>query len=212
MLSRIDDIIYPNRCEVIEIEIEASQRYIYPIFKNGRTSLHEYAQAQKFKTLINEQIKRLDIIDIILRNPIDRFIAGVNAYVYNEKLENPQLDVNTIIYFAETYLFLNRHYAPQISWLVNLNRYASPAAKFRLHSMSALSEFTPLSRRPREDNMLSTDDIARLKSNPHNEIYLKLDQLLVDLIGQELTFTEILEYINVKEPSIYKHVLPQTKS
>ena len=204
MLSRIDDIIYPNRCEVIEM---SSQRYIYPIFKNGRTSLHEYAQAQKFKTLINEQIKKLDVIDVILRNPIDRFIAGVNAYVYNEKLENPQLDVNTIIYFAETYLFLNRHYAPQISWLVNLNRYVSPTAKLRLHSMSALSEFTPLVRRPREDNMLSTDDIARLKSNPHNEIYLKLDQLLVDLIGQELTFTEILEYINVKEPSIYKHVL-----
>ena len=73
--------------------------------------------------------------------------------------------------------------------------------------MSALSEFTPLTWRPREDNMLSESDIIRLKSNPHNEIYLKLDQLLVDLIGQELTFTEILEYINVKEPSIYKHVL-----
>jgi hypothetical protein len=190
----------------------ASQRYIYPIFKNGHTSLVYHARDEKFKTLINEQIKRLDVIDVILRNPIDRFIAGVNAYVYNEKLENPQLDVNTIIYFAETYLFLNRHYAPQISWLVNLNRYVSPTAKLRLHSMSALSEFTPLTWRPREDNMLSESDIVRLKSNPHNEIYLKLDQLLVDLIGQELTFAEILEYINVKEPSIYKHVLPQTKS
>ena len=204
MLSRIDDIIYPNRCEVIEM---ASQRYIYPIFKNGHSSLVYHARDEKFKTLINEQIKRLDVIDIILRNPIDRFISGINAYVYNEKLENPQLDVNTIIYFAETYLFLNRHYAPQISWLLNLNRYASPAAKLRLHAMSALSEFTPLTWRPREDNMLSESDIIRLKSNPHNEIYLKLDQLLVDLIGQELTFTEILEYINVKEPSIYKHVL-----
>ena len=204
MLSRIDDIIYPNRCEVIEM---ASQRYIYPIFKNGHSSLVYHARDEKFKTLINEQIKRLDVIDIILRNPIDRFISGINAYVYNEKLENPQLDVNTIIYFAETYLFLNRHYAPQISWLLNLNRYASPAAKLRLHAMSALSEFTPLTWRPREDNMLSESDIIRLKSNPHNEIYLKLDQLLVDLIGQELTFAEILEYINVKEPSIYKHVL-----
>jgi hypothetical protein len=204
MLSRIDDIIYPNRCEVIEM---ASQRYIYPIFKNGHTSLVYHARDEKFKTLINEQIKRLDVIDIILRNPIDRFISGINAYVYNEKLENPQLDVNTIIYFAETYLFLNRHYSPQISWLLNLNRYASPAAKLRLHAMSALSEFTPLTWRPREDNMLSESDIIRLKSNPHNEIYLKLDQLLVDLIGQELTFAEILEYINVKEPSIYKHVL-----
>jgi len=34
MLSRLDDVIYPNRCEVIEIE--PSQRYIYPIFKNAR--------------------------------------------------------------------------------------------------------------------------------------------------------------------------------
>jgi hypothetical protein len=205
MLSRIDEIIYPNRCEVIEIE--PSQRYIYPIFKNGHSSLVYHARDEKFKILINEQIKRLDVIDVVLRNPVDRFIVGVNAYVYNEKLEHPQLDVKTIIYFAETYLFLNRHYAPQISWLLNLNRYTSPTAKLRLHDMSALSEFTPLTRRPYEDNMLSESDIARLKLNSHNEMYLKLDQLLIDLIGQELTFSEILKYINTKEPGIYKRVL-----
>jgi hypothetical protein len=148
MLSRLDDIIYPNRCEVIEIE--ASQRYIYPIFKNGSTSLTKYAQAQKLKILLNEQIRKLSDINIIIRNPQERFISGFNTYVYNTKQENPQLDLDTIIYFAETYLFLNRHYAPQFSWVVNLTRYAGKNTKLHLHGMESLKEFTPLNVKSKE--------------------------------------------------------------
>ena len=95
MLNRLDDIIYPNRCEVIEIE--ASQRYIYPIFKNGSTSLNDYAQAQKLKILFNEQIRKLSNINVIIRNPQERFISGFNTYIYNTKQENPQLKTNKII-------------------------------------------------------------------------------------------------------------------
>ena len=95
MLSRLDDIIYPNRCEVIEIE--ASQRYIYPIFKNGSGSITEYAKIQKLKILINEQIRKLSDINVIIRNPQERFISGFNTYVYNTKQENSQLDLDTIM-------------------------------------------------------------------------------------------------------------------
>jgi hypothetical protein len=205
MLSRIDDIIYPNRCEVIEIE--ASQRYIYPIFKNGSSSLNEYANQQGLKILFNEQIKRAAVIDVILRDPTQRFISGFNTYVYNTKQENPNLDADTIIYFAETYLFLNRHYAPQISWLVNLSKYLNKQTGLRLHDMSSLNKFTPLSITPLETNMLSGEVVDRLKNNIHNEMYQQLDHLLLELIGQEITFSEILAHLKIQNPIAYSKLL-----
>jgi hypothetical protein len=205
MLSRIDDIIFPDRCEVIEIE--ASQRYIYPIFKNGSSSINEYVQAQKLKVLFNEQIKKISNIDIILRDPLERFISGINTYVSNIKRDNPQLDVDTIIYFAETYLFLDRHYSPQFSWLINLTRYAGKNTKLHLHGMESLKEFTPLSINPNETMILSPEIIDRLKSNIHNEMYLRIDNLLLSLIGQALTFDEILKYLKDKDSKACAYVL-----
>ena len=205
MLSRIDEIIYPNRCEVIEIE--ALQRYIYPIFKNGSTSLNEYAQAQKLKVLFNEQIRKLPNINVIIRNPQERFISGFNTYVYNTLRDNPQLDLNTVIYFAETYLFLNRHYAPQFSWLVNLTRYAGKNTKLHLLGMDSLKEFTPLSIKPNETMVLSPEVVDRLNSNIHNEMYLRIDNLLLSLVGKSMTFDEILKYLKEQDPKACEYVL-----
>ena len=199
MLSRLDDIIFPNRCEVLEIV--PSQRYIYPIFKNGSTSIMTQAVNQNYKLLINNQIKRATVIDVILRDPLERFISGINSFVYNTKRENPQLDVNTIIYFAETYLFLNRHYCPQISWLVNLSKYSD--AKLQFYTMEELPNYTPLNVSPEEEKILDNSTIERLTNNVHNEMYLRLDNCLMDLIGQQLTFTEVLEYIKNKDPHAY---------
>jgi len=205
MLSRIDDIIFPDRCEVIEL---ASQRFIYPIFKNGSSSINGYAQAQKCKILFNEQIRKLTDINVIIRNPQERFISGFNTYVYNTKQENPDLDVDTIVYFAETYLFLNRHYAPQFSWLVNLTRYTNrTATKLHLHGMESLKEFTPLNIKPHETQLLSSEVIDRLNTNIHNEMYLRIDNLLLSLVGQAMTFDEILKYLKERDPKACEHVL-----
>jgi hypothetical protein len=207
MLSRIDNIIYPNRCEVIEL---TSHQYIYPIYKNGYSSLIYYQRQKNLKILFNQQITKLSNIDIILRDPLDRFVSGVNSFVYDIRLTNPELDYKTILYFVENYLFLNRHYAPQISWLINLSRYLNPTAKLKLHGIDSISQFTPLtviSYKDDKELVLHSEDTERLKSIEHNEVYLKLDSLILELVGQELTFAEILEYIQTKEPIIYKHVL-----
>ncbi len=201
MLSRIDEIIFPNRCEVIEIP--PLQRFVYPIFKNGSSSLTEYARQQGYKTLLNEQIKQISIIDVVLRDPMSRFLSGVNTYVHNIKKENPQLDVDTIIYFAENYLFLNRHYAPQLSWIINLSKYTNKQAVLHLHDISALQKFTPLSIKPDETNMLSGEIIDRLKNNIHNEMYQRLDHLLLELVGKEITIVEILSHLKSQDPIAY---------
>jgi hypothetical protein len=201
MLSRIDDIIFPNRCEVIEIE--ASQRGIYPIYKNGSSSFYEHVRQNNCKILINDQIKRIPIVDIILRDPMQRFLSGFNTYVYNTKRNNPQLDVDTVIYFAEEYLFLNRHYAPQISWIVNLSKYINKDTVLRLHDMTAISKFTNISIKPEETNMLSAEVVDRLKNNLHNEMYQRLDHYLLEMIGQEVTFSEILAHLHSQDPIAY---------
>jgi len=201
MLSRLDDIIYPNRCEVIEIE--ASRRYIYPIFKNGSSSLYEHARQNKCKILLNNQIKRISKIDVILRDPIQRFLSGFNTYVFNTKRDNPQLDVDTIIYFAEEYLFLNRHYAPQLSWIVNLSKYINNNTILKLNNMESMSNFTNISIKPIEANMLSDKVIDRLTNNLHNEMYQRLDRCLLELVGQEITFSDILTYLRNQDPKAY---------
>jgi hypothetical protein len=204
MLSRIDEIIYPNRCEVIEFL--DPQRFVYPIFKNGSTSLIYHAKHQGYKVLLNEQIKRIPTIDVVLRDPITRFISGINTFVCHIKQENPNLDVDTIIYFAENYLFLNRHYAPQLSWLLNLKRYLHTNAKLKLHDMTALSTFTPLTSNPIEENLLNTQVVERLKANIHNEMYIRLDSLLLQLVDREMSFIDIMAYLHEQDPTAYSKI------
>lgn len=201
MLSRLDDIIYPNRCEVIEIE--ASQRYIYPIFKNASSSINEWASQQKYKILFNEQIKRASIIDIVLRDPQKRFISGVNTFVQNLLKNNPTLSKDTILYFVENYLFLNRHYAPQLAWLINLFRYTIDTTKFRLVGMENVSEYTPLSIDPVEQQTLDQETITRLENNIHNQYYLKLEQALMTLKGNQWTSKQIITHLMNREPQAF---------
>jgi hypothetical protein len=199
MLDQINKILFPNKCEVIKFDTA----YIYPIFKNGSSSLIRYAQQQGYKTIVNTQIKKAEIVEVILRDPLPRFLSGFNTFVYNTKRDNPHLDTDTIIYFAENYLFLNRHYAPQLSWLLNLNKYLNTDTKLRLRGMECLSQFTPLTVTPQEEQLVDDKVIDRLKNNVHNEMYLRLDTLLLDLVGQELTFKQILEYLEDRDTAAY---------
>lgn len=201
MLSRIDEIIFPNRCEVIEFT--DPQRFVYPIFKNGTSALMMCPIESDPKKLLNKQIERCNSIDVILRNPNDRFISGVNTYVYNLLRDNPKLDKSTIMYFVENYLFLNRHYAPQIAWLVNLNKYTNKDCKLNLYGLDKLNEYTTDKFLPPEDKILTEDEINRLKTNIHNQVYIQIDLYILDLIGKSLTFSEILAHIKSKNPAVY---------
>jgi hypothetical protein len=202
MFNRINEILFPNKCEVIKFD----DAYIYPIFKNGRSSILASTIINNRKILINEQIKKLTAVDIIVRNPIDRYISGINTFVWLTKRDNPNLDVSTILYFAENYLFLNRHYAPQLSWVFNLLRYTNENVILRLHGMEYISTLTNLNLKPEgEEQLLHPLDIIRLKNNIHNEMYLRLDNILFNLIGQNLTFKEILEHLK-QDPLAYSKI------
>jgi hypothetical protein len=197
MLNQIFDIIYPNKCEIVK----TPNGYVYPIYKNGSGSINEYALEQKYKILFNEQIKRAQLIHVILRDSESRFLSGINTYVYNTYRDNENLDLATVLFFAENYLFLNRHYSPQLSWLLHLSKYLDNNTKLKLLGMESLSMFTPMNIRPIEGEVLTDKDVNRIR--PKLIPYVELDNILLELIGQELTFKEILSYIKMKNSNAY---------
>jgi hypothetical protein len=194
MLSQLDNTIFPDRCDVLEIV--PSQRFVYPIYKNGSSSLYNAG----YRLMNHDELKNISVVDIYVRNPYDRFVTGVNTFLKH----NSNLDSATALHFITNYLFLNRHFCPQFYWLINLQRFTG--AKIRINSIESLSEITPLkvnqSEDPLLDEYLSSDKI---------HFYLSIDQVLVeDLIGKTVTFKLIVEAIKHRYPDVYKEVVQRS--
>lgn len=194
MLSQLDNIIFPDRCDVLEIA--PSQRYVYPIYKNGSSSLYNSG----FRLVDYDELKNISVVDIYVRNPYDRFVTGVNSFLNY----NPNLDRETALHFIINYLFLNRHFCPQFYWLVNLQRFTD--AKIRINPIQALSEITSLkhnqSEDPLLDEILSTDKI---------HFYLSIDKVLTeDLLGKTVPFKMIVKTIQHRYPVVYEEVIQRS--
>jgi len=209
MLSHLDSIIFPDRCEVIEIV--PSQRYVYPIFKNGKSSLYHYANTHKCRLLINEQLKKLNSIDVILRDPYERFTSGINTFVQMTVRDRPELDAETILWFAQNYLFLNRHYAPQFLWLINLARYTNPNTKLNFLGMEQLTHITHLNDKPVGVLPATEQLVDQLKNIPTNEMYQRIDQILLNSVGQSLQFDQLIQHIQQQDSTAYDYVVGRSQ-
>jgi hypothetical protein len=205
MLSHLDRSLFPDRCEVIEII--PSQRYVYVIFKNGHSSFLSYQKTNNCRVFINQQIKKINNIDVIVRNPHDRLISGINTYIQHTIRDNPTLDPDTVEWFAQTYLHLDRHYSPQFSWLLNLARYLDVNAKLNFLSMTDIGKITGLNEKPKGVHAVSTElatNIAQIKTN---EMYQRIDTVLFECITQSMTFTELLQRIKISDSDAYEYVI-----
>ena len=125
-----------TNCEAIRVEPYGF--VAYPIYKNGRTSLWEYATDNNCKTFINEELKTLDHIIVYLRNPLERFISGVHTYL---EFENLGLQEDTILKQIEEMTVCDRHFVPQFIWLIHLSKYFKGTV--RIDSVSELYQAIP---------------------------------------------------------------------
>jgi hypothetical protein len=210
MLSHLDCIIFPDRCEVIEVV--PSQRYVYPIFKNASSSLYLQAKQSQSKIIINEQIKKLKNIEIILRDPQQRFVSGINTFTQHVMRDYPELDQKTVLWFAKKYLFLDRHYCPQFFWLINLFRYMSTDTVLTFKHMDDIETYTQFHRKP-PGIVPVTEEIAQeTHSLPNIEMYQRLDQLLfVECMNQDLTFEQVLSRLRKLDPEAYNWVIVRSQ-
>jgi len=97
-------------CTVIDI----GPHTVYPIFRVGSSSLLGIAD----KKYINRQIAKCEHIDILIRDPGDRFVSGLNKYCRQNNL-----DVGETWELVEQGKLVDRHFAPQYMWLLHLYKF-----------------------------------------------------------------------------------------
>ena len=195
MLSQLDNIIFPDRCEVLEV---APQRFVYPIYKNGYSSLRE----SNFRTLSMTELPLLDTVEIFVREPVERFFSGLSTWIeYNNNL-----DKDTLLFMAGHHLFINRHFAPQFYWLVNIRRFTQ--AKIKINPLEALSTVTNLKLNENKNKIQY--DIVHF---PKVTFYMQLDKVLTEtFMGQTVEFSEIVQAIKDLHPAVYQEVIQRSIS
>jgi len=206
MFSEVDSIIFPDSCEVIQI---ASQQFVYPIFKCGRSSLTRSMESKGWTFVAESDITNIiQPITIFLRDPRDRFLSGVNTYL--QHLGNT-LDQHTVLYFVNQYLFLNRHYAPQFFWLLNLARFSR---RDTLVTFKPMTEISQLTDRYSRANVEPITNELEEKINLFNwsklDLYFHLDQILLNHIGQTTTIHNLIAHIRLDHKELYELVFQQT--
>jgi len=200
MFTKLDDTLFPNRVEVWNFS--EINKYFYPIFKCGSSTLRGIAEEKGFEKLVNEQIKRLDNIDIFLRSPKERYVSGVQSYLHH----NPELDLKTVKHYLNQGIILDRHFAHQFQWIINLARYADPSAKIYFHSMAMMNEYC------RNVNVIADKDlsidVADIVNSPALESAFRLDQLMLDeLVGQSWTMNQIMTHLMTRLPNDYFSII-----
>jgi hypothetical protein len=104
---------------------------------------------------------------------------------------------------------INTHYLPQLHWLANIARYLRSDAKIRIRDFKDFRKITDFQDRA-EIVPPSKDFVEMLLNDNDIEIWLYLDQILLDLAGQEFTWTELLDHYQRNHKNIIDHVLPKT--
>lgn len=209
MFSELDNIIFPDGCEVIQV---TSQHYVFPIFKCGRSSLTKSMYSKGWTLVDPADIYKISTpITIFLRDPRQRFISGVNTFVQHLLAKEKNLDLDTILYFVNNYLFLNRHFCPQFFWLLNLARYAGTDKPVSLKHLSDIKLFTAMND---DAEVAPITDELRAKIQKLDwgklELYLYLDQILFDNIGKTTTILELLNHVKYDHKDLYDLVFRKT--
>ena len=118
-------------CEAIKINPYGF--ITFPIYKNGKTSLYEYAEEHQCEIFKNKELAKLNHIIVYLRNPKERFISGVHTYLEFENLGSQE---DTVLKQIEEMTICDRHFVPQFIWLIHLSKYFKGTV--RIDSVSEL--------------------------------------------------------------------------
>jgi hypothetical protein len=207
MQTALDTELFPDLCEVVEMPLHS--QWVYLIQKNGNSSLRLQQTRDNLAVFTNNEISALNYVDVYIRNPRARYVSGVNTYLQHLQRDYPELDSFTAFWFAKRYKFLNTHYLPQFYWLANLSRYLRSDAKIRIRDFQDFDRITDI--RSRAGVLAPTKEfVNQLLDDNSLEIWLYLDQILLDLAGNQLTWAELLDHYQKNYKNVIEHVLPKT--
>ena len=161
-------------CTVIDI----GPHTVYPIFRVGYTSLI----ADAGNTYINKQISKCQHIDILIRDPGDRFVSGINEYC-----KQNNLDVEETWNLVEQDKLVDRHFAPQYVWLLHLYKFYKGTITIR--PFKHIKKITSVHKSKGEKKMA----VALLKS------FVEIDYALTEHYNETFELGELIKR--------YRHVL-----
>ena len=95
MLSYLDPILFPDQIEILEV---SPGRYVYPIYKNGSSTLNSIG----VRRLNYFEIRELRTVEVFVRDPFERYVSGVQTYLQF----NPELNRDTILKIINECLYL----------------------------------------------------------------------------------------------------------
>ena len=206
MRTALDIELFPELCEVVEIPLH--NQWVYLIQKNGSSSLRIQQLRDDLAVFTNDKISALDYVDVYIRDPRARYVSGINTYLQHLQRDHPELDYSTAFWFARRYKFLNTHYLPQFYWLANLSKYLRNDTKIRLRNFNDFGTVADIDFDAWIPAPSKEFEEALFKDDTNIELWLFLDQILLDLSGQEMSWQQVLDHYDSNYPEIIKHVLP----
>ena len=195
MISVLDAQLFPDQC----IVLNTGKELIFPIFRNGSSSINHEA----WPAISKEEIAQAKEIIVFVREPYERFLSGVTAYLeYHHELE-----ADTVIQLINQHLFLDRHFCPQFYWLMNLQRYTD--AHLKILDIKELSNYTKI----HVNKMNSIKLNQFFKENQKLHFYLAMDKVLYwDLKGQTVPFSDVVYELKMQWPEVYREVIERSKT
>lgn len=199
MLANLGNELFPDECTVLEIV--PSHHYVFPIFKNGSSSLAKSG----FRTIACGELQNLQVVDIFVRDPLPRFFSGVQTFL--SKIDK-NLDKHTILWMIEHYLFFNRHFCPQMYWLLNFRRFSN--ARLRVRPIAELSELVPLHLNSSELDSEIVDFFEQGSSK--YKFFLEMDEVLtVNFINQTVDYEQLMQTLWSNYGSLYLDTFEKLK-
>ncbi len=204
MFCPLDVELFPEDCRVTHLS--SCDQWIYWIQKNGSSSLRK-EESNGAKGYRNHDITFLPIVDIYIRNARARYISGAHTYLEFLYRDHPELDYNTALWFVKRYKFLNRHFLPQFFWLMNLSRYLAPDAQLRIRNLNDLKHATTCMESPKINKPFQNFAEKLLSDDPNMELWFFVDQILLDLAGHTLTWSQIVDHYQTKHPDVWNNMI-----
>lgn len=147
--------------------VQIDDNYLYPIFKNGRSSINNHATKHKCKWLFNEQANRAPFIVVFLREPLQRIISGVHTFIEFEQRKDSNIDYDSMLYNIQHRGITNEHFKLQIDWIKDLAEYYNGYVK--LLDLSSLDYYVPIRKRP-DVSDITEEQRNKIKSIPFKRI------------------------------------------
>jgi hypothetical protein len=195
MFSVIDRMLFPDFVNVVE----GDNHYVYPIFKNGSTTM---LKSDNARVLTFSEIRDLELIDVYIREPYERFLSGVLTYCNEYDLD--PLQASKII---NKVYFVDNHFCPQLFWVLNLKRFTN--ADIRINNLDNLPANKKL-----QNKQTGYDHLDKLFSNNIDlKFHLELDYVLYENhMGQVVSVNRILETLKSNYADLYNQTFGYTKT